>query len=79
MIKQHKNKIINAKKSKGGKVQICIVDKNTIGLLLKHDISINYFLCILKQYIILLVQPNLNKLLVVREKDVVLKLCNYAP
>lgn len=59
------------KTDKSGKVQTCIVDDKTEQMLLReHGVPLASFLDILEQYIILLIQPTLNKLYVVRHGGV---------
>lgn len=59
------------KASKEGSVQTCIIDKSTLDIIDNiHNITLADFLDILEQYLILLVQPTLNKMFLVRHGGV---------
>lgn len=57
------------KETQTGQVQTCIVDKETVDILVtKYSTTLSDFLLILEQYIILLTAPSLNKLSVVTDR-----------
>lgn len=56
------------KQTQKGSVETCIINNDTVHLLTtKHGISINDFLNILEQYVILVTMPSLNTLYLIRD------------